>query len=500
MSRRVNPEAAAAVMRAAGLEPLAPYPGAQPQWLCECAGCGNEVTPRYANIKSGWGGCPACRRAKQSADQLGDETAAVLSMRAAGLEPQAPYPGRQKPWPCQCLKCGKQVLPRLNGILAGQGGCKWCAPNAPVDPQSAAKVMWDADLEPLVPYPGAGSRWPCRCTKCDAEVSPSYNNVRIGHAGCEPCSIKIHAGASQRLTHELAATAMRSHGLEPLDPYKNSVAPWRCRCGTCDTEVTPSYSNVNSGWGGCSTCRYIAQGDRQRTPEETAVAVMIAAGVRPLTPFRHSNEAWPCRCLVCGKAVSPTLGSIKGGQGACKWCANHAVDPAEAEARMRAAGLEPLVPYPGSHNSWSCRCQVCLRVVTPSYGSIRSGQGGCRWCAHRGFDIAKPSFVYLLVHQSYGAAKVGIGNADGVRLDQHRKYGWEVAATVHVPGVRALAIEKHILGWWRNGLALPPYLSKGEMPQGGWTETIDADAIDIPVTIARIRALAAAAAPPVEVA
>ena len=43
-------------------------------------------------------------------------------------------------------------------------------------------------------------------------------------------------------------------------------------------------------------------------------------------------------------------------------------------------------------------------------------------------------------------------------------------------------------------LRLPPYLTATEMPQGGWTETVDMDAIDIPATIARIKELAIEAA------
>lgn len=40
-------------------------------------------------------------------------------------------------------------------------------------------------------------------------------------------------------------------------------------------------------------------------------------------------------------------------------------------------------------------------------------------------------------------------------------------------------------------LGLPQFLGKEEMPQVGWTETVDLDAIDLPATIDRIRTLAA---------
>jgi hypothetical protein len=100
--------------------------------------------------------------------------------------------------------------------------------------------------------------------------------------------------------------------------------------------------------------------------------------------------------------------------------------------------------------------------------------------------------VYLLVHPTLGAAKVGIAAAAGFRLKAHAKHGWEAVASVEVPGPLAIEIEAAVLTWWRVGLGLPPYLSKNEMPQAGWTETVDADAIDIPATIRRIKELATA--------
>jgi hypothetical protein len=39
---------------------------------------------------------------------------------------------------------------------------------------------------------------------------------------------------------------------------------------------------------------------------------------------------------------------------------NVLIDPKAAETEMRAAGYEPLVPYPGrSNDAWPCRCIKC---------------------------------------------------------------------------------------------------------------------------------------------
>lgn len=41
-------------------------------------------------------------------------------------------------------------------------------------------------------------------------------------------------------------------------------------------------------------------------------------------------------------------------------------DPREPEEIMRAAGLEPLEPYPGSAAPWRCRHTACGREAPPA--------------------------------------------------------------------------------------------------------------------------------------
>jgi hypothetical protein len=130
--------------------------------------------------------------------------------------------------------------------------------------------------------------------------------------------------------------------------------------------------------------------------------------------------------------------------------------------------------------------------VKPRYSTTNSLGSACRWCAKNGFNASEGAIVYLIEHGEHGAVKVGVADTKGSRLKRHGRHGWRVLVVVQVPGERAQTIERDILGWWRTDLRLPPYLSKSEMPQFGWTETVDADAIDIPATVERIRALARA--------
>jgi recombinational DNA repair protein (RecF pathway) len=212
----VDPDEAAAVMRAAGLEPVGPYPGSARPWLCRCTRCGRESKPRYATVSMGTG----------------------------------------------CRYCGGE---RIRQALR-------------LDADQAAATMREAGLEPLGAYPGAGSPWRCRCTGCGREVTPRYTDVRGGHAGCKWCAWQANA-VRLRMDHETAAVLMIEHGLEPLEPYPGAGRRWRCRCLRCGSEVMPRYSNIKQGWGGCRTCWRAESSARQRGPEADAIEVMRAAGL-----------------------------------------------------------------------------------------------------------------------------------------------------------------------------------------------------------------------------
>src|SRR5262249_20234491 len=154
-------------------------------------------------------------------------------MRAAHLEPLGPYPGAAMPWPCRCLVCGRQSQPRYATVSKGTG-CRHCGvehrkQGTRLDPDLAAHVMRAANLETPDAYPGAGSPWRCRCLVCDREVTPRFTDVQKGHGGCKWCGWRSGA-AKQRMQHEAASVTVVENGLEPLEPYPGSGKRWRCRC------------------------------------------------------------------------------------------------------------------------------------------------------------------------------------------------------------------------------------------------------------------------------
>ena len=108
----------------------------------------------------------------------------------------------------------------------------------------------------------------------------------------------------RRLDPEAAAAIMRSAGVEPIEPYRNSQLPWQCRCLTCGQVVNPRYSDVRGGHHGCKWCAWRQARRGQRTEHEVAGSFMIEHGLEPLEQYPGAGKQWRCRCLACGDESS----------------------------------------------------------------------------------------------------------------------------------------------------------------------------------------------------
>jgi len=115
-------------MRAAGLIPLAEYPGTHRPWACRCMTCGSDTSPRLSGIKNGQGGCTSCGTARRADLRRIPDATARRIMVAARFLPDAefPYPGSDTPWPGRCLTCGTRRSPRLSGVKEGGRACRRC--------------------------------------------------------------------------------------------------------------------------------------------------------------------------------------------------------------------------------------------------------------------------------------------------------------------------------------------------------------------------------------
>jgi hypothetical protein len=120
---------------------------------------------------------------------------------------------------------------------------------------------------------------------------------------------------------------------------------------------------------------------------------------------------------------------------------------------------------------------------------VAQRSGGCKYCATLGMDFTLPAYIYLITHESYGAHKIGISGMHSKedRLKDHAKNGWTLyKRRTFESADQTYEIEQKVLLWLREEKGLAPYLSLAEMPQRGWTETVDASEIDLPTIWAKV--------------
>lgn len=162
-----SPEEAAAEVRAAGYEPLGPYPGrVRDHWPAECPECGGHWALTLVAIRRG----NRCKHEQYT------QEAARRRAESRGYEPLEPYPGNNRtPWRVCCVHCKR---PRRSPMLELR--------HAPPCPCVQRAKQAEADLraagyEPLAPYPGTTRiPWPARCTTCGAERAPNMDTIRNG--------------------------------------------------------------------------------------------------------------------------------------------------------------------------------------------------------------------------------------------------------------------------------------------------------------------------------
>jgi hypothetical protein len=470
----VDAEKARNIFIASGLLPIEPYRNALATWKSIHQECGREVSPRFNSIQQGQGGCRDC-----AGNRSIDEADAIELFRSKGLEPLENYPGSQLRWKCTHTKCGRIVFPRYSSIQQGQSGCGYCAGNI-VDPMEAEVLFKKNGLEPIETYVNSATPWRSIHTKCGREVAPNYNSVQQGQSGCGYC-------AGNLVDKDEARKLFISKGLIPQEPFVGSNKPWRSIHSQCGREVFVKYSYVLDGSSGCRECAV------NYVNPELALEIFRSADLEPLEPYPGAGRGWRSIHTVCGKEVTPHWGYVRKYLAGCKYCAGKSITEQDAIDVIRRKGFQPLEPYPGSQTPWKMIHVKCGMEVSPRLNSLQyivGNRSGCNKCADSTFNYTEPAIIYLITNSELSAHKIGISGETKNRLQQHRRENWETFKTLKLDsGEKAYKIEQEVLEWLKEVFGWSPYLTKNEMPQGGWTETVDASEIDLPTIWAKVEQL-----------
>lgn len=408
-----------------------------------------------------------------------DPQVAEKIMLHGGWKPLEPYKNALNPWKSECIRCGLIATPTFANVQNGSG-CTKCKNTEKIDPkklteEQAGQIMLDAGLKPLVPYKNTKEPWQSLCLKCGKVTYPVLGNVKNTKISCVYCS-------GHKVDPSDATRVMKKAKLEPLEPFKNGYAKWKCRCMKCSAIVKPTYASINQGQGGCRPCGVKEGGKKNKLSETEAKKVMLEAKLKPLEKYVKSDAPWKCRCLVCLKIVYPTHSNINSGHTGCLYCAGQKVDEQDAIALMRKNGLEPLEPYIDSKKPWKSLHIKCGNIVFPPYNTIQNRGGGCSTCADYGLTYSTPAYLYIMHHEEYQSIKIGISNNDATpnRVRSHENRGWKLYKVFNfATGQIAEDIENEVLNWLRSDKGIGIHLTKDMMKQGGYSETIDANEITL---------------------
>ena len=203
---------------------------------------------------------------------------------------------------------------------------------------------------------------------------------------------------SRRIDPQFAEAQMIAAGLQPLEPYRNAISDWRCKCLGCNQIVVSRYNRVQQG-SGCPRCAAVNAGINLRLSEETAVAKLREYDLEPLEPYLKSDVKWKCRCVSCGDVVYPKLKNLQRGDGGCYKCGmkkaglKNTMSQEEAFQIASDAGFEPLELYKNALVKWKMRHNICGAIVYPRLNSITNvgkTSSGCAVCVghqvHKGFN------------------------------------------------------------------------------------------------------------------
>ncbi|MFG2825176.1 hypothetical protein ACGFX4_37840 [Kitasatospora sp. NPDC048365] len=184
---RLGEETLAHTIAKANVRLLEPYANnsTRVQAICLNEGCPRWPKPIGVLIKTVRSGAMACKYCARRA--IDPDHAEAVMVRQGQVQPTAPYARVDEPWPGECLRCGREVSPRLHDVMQGQGGCLHCASNAPLSKEQAWARALSYRFLPDDPaaFKSTNTPWSGTCMNCQGPVNPCLGNLYRGQGACK---------------------------------------------------------------------------------------------------------------------------------------------------------------------------------------------------------------------------------------------------------------------------------------------------------------------------
>jgi hypothetical protein len=429
------------------------------------------------------------------------EPCVIRELDEKGFTYLGPFLGCNDPTPAIHRVCNQPAAPRLTALRQGKpSGCKTCryAKAAASMRRPVAEVIAALDnvgLEYVGPYLTQNTLCPAVCQRCGERVRALLTNVLRRGDSCPRCG-REKAAASRRIPPQLALAEIRGAGFTPVGEYVDANTRLEVLHDACGRPASVCLTDIRIDKAGCKRCALDAQGTRQRVPESVAIVEFAAAGYQLVGEYVDANTPVAVVHQRCRQGGRTSLSEIRGYGGACASCGRERTAAArrlpveQVEERFAASGLRLLGNYTTGRAPVRAQCELCGRKVEIAPATVQGrlvGTLGCQSCSragvytHRAFRdrpwLAKvPGMLYLVAFEDVDGTpfvKIGIGQVDRGRLDQHRRRSGRILRVLYGPLGECFETEQAVL---RAYAAFQFKPNPGRVDGGGERECFHADA------------------------
>jgi hypothetical protein len=218
----------------------------------------------------------------------------------------------------------------------------------------------------------------------------------------------------------------------------------RCAAGH---EFALRPSNARSGSGVCRTCSDSGEKAERLRSFRARLEELGATLLEPV--WRGALLPHRVRCAA-GHECAPRPSDVRLDGGICRVCADRrrsVVTEAAFRARLEELGATLLEPvWLGTNEPHRVRC-AAGHECAPHPNSVQQGQGICRTCAGRAWDV-----FYVVLDGDRRHVKFGITSGDPrPRLADHARAGFGAVVRLleGLPGTAAPDMERHVLSTLR---------------------------------------------------
>lgn len=300
-----------------------------------------------------------------------------------------------------------------NAVLAGNG-CAACSGNAPLTADIVNQRLARRGITLISPYITSATKSRFKCQHGhEWEARP---REVMAKCGCPHCAKRVP------LTPEVINERLSDRGIKIIGPYRTTThkTDFQCQHGH---QWQASPGNILNGVG-CPVCKGINASERQRMSVEVVCARLAERDFTLLGDYVKNNVKTLLGCPN-GHQWHGKLSDVFSGSG-CPHCANPKRNDSRRVSRERvmdlvaAKGITLIGEYSRTHAKTRWRCDEGHEFDSPPSRLIF--QGGCPFCAERGYKPALPGALYVLMDQEGGRVKIGISNNPKARIDdlQHR--------------------------------------------------------------------------------